>query len=105
MKETHESLNHRQTNHSAYEKRQVKGVRRRLFNGSSLLRSAAEFEQFDAVIGGNEKTPHEGGVCNRVRCSPSSLDGGPARHADEADQRSAEQPDCGWYRNGVYLDR
>ena len=40
MKETHESLNHRQTNHSAYEKRQVKGVRRRLFNGSSLLRSA-----------------------------------------------------------------
>ena len=36
------------------------------------------------------KTPHEGGVLNRISCGSSSLDGTPARHADEADQRSAE---------------
>jgi len=35
-KQTHESLHKKKMNHSAYEKRQVKGVRRRLFQGTSL---------------------------------------------------------------------
>jgi len=35
-KKTHESLNQKKTNHSAYEKRQVKGVKRRLFHSTSL---------------------------------------------------------------------
>lgn len=36
-RKTQDSLNHKNTHHSAYEKRQVKGVRRRLFRGTSLL--------------------------------------------------------------------
>jgi uncharacterized protein (TIGR04562 family) len=35
-RQTHESLSKKKTNHSAYEKRQVKGVKRRLFHGTSL---------------------------------------------------------------------
>jgi uncharacterized protein (TIGR04562 family) len=38
-RQTQDSLNHKNTLHSAYEKRQVKGVRRRLFRGTSLFKS------------------------------------------------------------------
>jgi hypothetical protein len=36
---TQDSLSHKNTRHSAYEKRQVKGVLRRLFCGTSLFKS------------------------------------------------------------------
>jgi uncharacterized protein (TIGR04562 family) len=38
-RQTQVSLSHKKTHHSAYEKRQVKEVRRRLFRGTSLFRS------------------------------------------------------------------
>jgi uncharacterized protein (TIGR04562 family) len=38
-RKTQDSLSHKNTHHSAYEKRQVKGVRRRLFHGTSLLKT------------------------------------------------------------------
>jgi uncharacterized protein (TIGR04562 family) len=37
-RQTQDSLSHKKTHHSAYEKRQVKGVRRRLFRGTSLFK-------------------------------------------------------------------
>ena len=40
-RQTHEALNRKKMNHSAYEKRQVKGVRRRLLQGTSLLAGMA----------------------------------------------------------------
>ena len=38
-RQTQDSLSHKKTRHSAYEKRQVKGVRRRLFHGTSLFKT------------------------------------------------------------------
>jgi uncharacterized protein (TIGR04562 family) len=37
-RQTQDSLSHKKTHHSAYEKRQVKEVRRRLFRGTSLFK-------------------------------------------------------------------
>jgi uncharacterized protein (TIGR04562 family) len=38
-RQTQDLLSHKKTRHSAYEKRQVKGVRRRLFHGTSLFKT------------------------------------------------------------------
>jgi uncharacterized protein (TIGR04562 family) len=38
-RQTQDSLSHKKTRHRSYEKRQVKGVRRRLFHGTSLFKA------------------------------------------------------------------